>query len=127
MGVPIDPIVVGKPFTIEIERCLGGVIGMNISWVSRDDATLGLYVKSIKEDGLVHAWNVAHPSNMVCVGDRVLSVNGHAFGEQVYAGLKKYTLLSLEFIREVEQPFTEDRLAKRSESPATKAENPQEA
>merc|ERR1711988_321621 len=103
--------------------------GLHISRVTRHDAILGLYVKSIKEDGLVHAWNVAHPNSMVCIGDRVLSVNGHAATGNLHAELKKYKVLRMEFIREIDQPFKsipEDHQAKRSESQATKVENSQE-
>lgn len=46
----------------------------------RKDIDGGLRITGVCEDGLVHDWNVAHPDQAVCAGDRISSVNGCSHG-----------------------------------------------
>jgi len=86
LGDPACDTFTSRFFMIKLDKTAGAKIGMHFT--SQDEGKT-FSITSIKNTGLIFAWNAMNPKKTVNVGDRILHVNGEKNGSLFLQELKK--------------------------------------
>lgn len=75
-------------WAVQIDRSRGDLLGINLN-----NETLA--IESVNENGLFGTWNIAHPTKAVCVGHRILVVNGQTTFDGIVQECKGSHMLNI--------------------------------